>query len=171
MRLRPVVLLPLLSLAACSGGGAVDNGQPGSESWARNLIGNQGSPGFRSPDGSFDRADYRRVMVPGCAAGMHDGNPTIPAAEVNRFCTCWVDGVLAGSSDAEMFAMQRDNALQERKQEEAARVCMPPSARGRAPLSPDDEPPPPEEPAPLPPGQQSGTPPPVVQDPPPPPRR
>ena len=169
---RRLLLLPLLALAACGSGSGQDNGQPGSESWARNVIGREGSPGFRRADGSFDRNDYRRVMPQGCAAGMRDGDPSIPAAEVERFCACLVDRLLATSSDAELFAMNRDAALRDRKNEEAGRVCLPASARGRAPPGAGDEPPPPEEPVP---SMHSDLPPPIVPPPPtppaPPPRR
>ena len=156
---RSLAILACLTLAACGGGGGQDNGQPGSEAWARNLIGKQGSPGFRRADGSFDRADYRRVMVPSCAAGMRDGNPSIPPPEVDRFCTCLTEGILAGSTDAELFAMSRDSALQDRKQEEAGRACLPQGERGSAPPGSGDEPPPAEEP---PPSMGDGMPPPVV---------
>ena len=163
MRRNLLLLLPLLALAACgSGGGGQDNGQPGSESWARNLVGNQGSPGFRRPDGSFDRADYRRVMPQGCAAGMRDGNPSIPSAEVDRFCTCLVDRLLATSTDAELFAMNRDSALQQRKYDEAGSVCLP--ARAGAHSGPGSDPEaPPEEPVP---SLNAGLPPPVAAPPP-----
>ena len=174
---RPVrrlsaLLLPLLTLAACGGRGQ-DNAQPGTEAWARNVIGNEGSPGFRRPDGSFDRADYRRVMPQGCAAGMRDGNPAIPAAEIDRFCTCLIDRMLEASSDAELFAMRRDEALRARRYDDAANACRPSRPYPSPPAAGEDEPPPPPEPAPLPPGQQSGTPPPVLQEipPPPPPSR
>ena len=167
---RHLLLLPLLALAACGG---QDPEQARVEGIARNIIGNEGYPGFRRPDGSFDRADYRRIMPRGCAAGMHEGNPSIPDAEADRFCACLVERILATSSDAELFAMNRDSALQDRKNEEAGRLCLP--SRAGVPSGPgiDPEAPPPPEPVPPSPGQSSGTPPPVVQEPhaPPPPRR
>jgi hypothetical protein len=164
MSRHALLLLPLLALAACGGNSSQDNGQPGSEAWARNLVGNQGSPSFRRPDGSFDRADYRRVMIPSCAGGMHEGNPSIPAAEIERFCSCAVERMLATSSDAELFAMNRDSALQQRKYGEAEQVCLPASAGGRGGSAAGEEPPPPEEPAP---SLNAGLPPPIVQEPPP----
>lgn len=158
-----LLLLPLLALTGC-GGGSPDNGQPGTESWARNQIGNQGSPNFRRPDGSFDRADYRRVMVPGCAAGLRDGNPSTPAAEVDRFCTCFVDHVLAGSSDPELFAIRPDSELERRKYGAATAACRPAAASAGPGRDSDAEaPPPPEEPVP---SLNDSLPPPVAAPPP-----
>lgn len=158
------LLLPLLALAGCGGGGSPDNGQPGTESWARNVIGNQGSPDFRRHDGSFDRADYRRVMVPGCAAGMHDGEPSLPAATIDLYCTCFVDRLLATNSDDQLRAMMHDAQLERRNYEAAQRACGPAPAGGRAAPGAGDEPPPPEEPVP---SLNGAMPPPVIQTPPP----
>lgn len=91
---------------------------------ARNIIGNQGSPSFRRPDGSFDRADYRRVMVPGCAAGLNEGSEgAIPAEPVNRFCSCAVELVLAWNPDDALFAMNRDSARNRSQYIQAHRAC------------------------------------------------
>lgn len=158
---RRLAFLPVLALAACGGG--QDPEQERLEGLARNIVGNEGSPGFRRADGSFDRADYRRVMPQGCAAGMRDGDPSLPAAEINRFCACVVDRMLATSSDAELFAMIRDSAAQQRTYDEAAGVCLP--ARAGAPAGPglDPEAPPPEEPVP---SLNAALPPPIAAPPP-----
>src|SRR5207253_9424752 len=129
------------------------------------MIGNQGSPDFRRPDGSFDRADFRRVTVPGCAAGMHDGDPSLPAATIDLSCTCFVDRLLATNSDGQLRAMMRDAQLQRLAYEAAQRACGPAPAGGPAAPGAGDEPPPPEEPVP---SLNSATPPPpMVQTPPP----
>jgi hypothetical protein len=143
MRHSVLILLPLLALSGCGSGGdgAGDNSQPGSERWARNLIGSEGSRNFERSDGSFDRADYRRVMVPGCAAGMRDGDSSIPAEAIDRYCACVVDRLLANSDD-ELRAMRSGSAAEQREFEEASRSCRPVLPGGAG-----DEPPP-EEPAP-----------------------
>jgi hypothetical protein len=169
---HPVFLsLPLFALAACGGGGG-NAARPGTEAWARNVIGNEGYANFERPDGTFDRADYRRIMVPGCVSGVRDGNASIPADRANAFCACLVERMLTTHSDDQLRAMRGNVGLETRAFDQATPSCLPLMGGGAAAPGPDasgplpvgDEPPPPEPP---PPSQQSGTPPPVVQDPPP----
>ena len=129
------MIIPILALAACGRGGDETNvGAPGTESWAQNLVGNEGHRGFERPDGSFDRADYRRVMVPACAAGMRDGDASMSADVADGFCSCMVDHLIATNSDDELRAM-RDDEVAGREYGEATQACGP-AASGEAGVMP-----------------------------------
>lgn len=135
-----------------------------------------GNRNFELPDGRFDRAGYRALMIPTCEQGMASGDSSIPAAARNRFCTCVIDRILASNNDEEMRTKGRDSALRERMMSEARDQCM--SARppvfdpqtgrwsdpsGAAYNRQDAEAPPPEAPPPPPPG--SGELPPPIMEP------
>jgi hypothetical protein len=163
MRHRLPILAAVSMLAACGSNGG--NGSSG------NAAPVAGPATFDRPDGSFDRARYRVAALRTCSIGMQSENSAIPAAEVNRMCTCLIDRQIAASSDEVLRATLRDPAESRRTLNEAAGQCGLPLptdadmgiANGAAPPAGEDEPPPPEEPVP---SLNDAMPPPIVQEPP-----
>ncbi len=161
MRRPFALLIAILPLAACGSGGSAGGGNAGEAPLTV-----AGPASVDRPAGSFDRARYRIAGIRSCSDGMRSEGAAIPAAEVNRMCTCLVDRQLAASSDEMLRASLRDGGESRRALNEAARQCGLPiptdadmgAANGAVPPGAGD-PPPPEAP---PPSLNAGLPPPVV---------
>lgn len=78
---------------------------------------------FEKPDGTFDRDGYRSLMGRACAAGIADGNASIPAETRNRLCNCVMDRLLARSDD-ELRVTVHDRQAGDRAQEQAMQSCL-----------------------------------------------
>lgn len=125
MRHRFEILLLVLTLAACGGGG-------------------NGKANLDRADGSFDRARYRQIEVAQCVGGMRRTNSSIPREEAYRRCGCILDRVIAGSSDDDLRGFHRTGLIPVARSRPATAECE--GAGGAYDI--EEVPPPPEEPPP-----------------------
>lgn len=139
-----LLILPLFALAACGATGDPANfanrsGQPGIGE-VTEFVQSEGYRNYERPDGTFDRADYRRINTAGCLRGIGNEVPdTTPQARQN-FCTCMVDRLLQASDD-QLRAIRSDRAYGRRAHRIVMTACAP-VLDGQPPdpmVAPEDE--------------------------------
>ena len=127
MRLRFPLMAPLLILTACGSGDpgnfANRTGDP-SLGEMREFVQSEGYRNFERPDGTFDRADYRRINMAACSRGLQDPEDPLPPEAVQRFCTCLVDRLLL-ADDNQLRAIRSDRAYGRRAHGIVMRACEP----------------------------------------------
>jgi len=127
MHHRLPLLAPLLLLAACGTGDPANfanrSGEP-SLGEVREFVQSEGYRNYERPDGSFDRADYRRVNGAACRRGVRLWEqPPTPAVE-EAFCTCLVDKLLLASDD-QLRGFRSDRQYRQRAHGIVMTACAP----------------------------------------------
>jgi hypothetical protein len=127
-----VLLLPLLALGAC-GDTSPGNASAGARAAEADKVYSPMEAVFR-PDGTIDRALYRRNSVIACRRGMNAAGPPLPPADtIDRYCTCLADRLVGTRSDHELRVSlsdePRDRPEQDRIMEQADEEC------GRPPVA------------------------------------
>jgi hypothetical protein len=128
MRHHPAILLPALALAACGGTGDPGNfanrsGQPGIGE-VREFVQSEGYRNYERPDGTFDRADYRRVNTAVCQRWLATEDPSVQPEARQRFCACTVDKLLEANDD-QLRGFRSDRQYGDRARRIVMIACSP----------------------------------------------
>lgn len=127
MRRRLACLVPLLALAACGSGDPGNfvnrSGQPGIGE-VREFVQSEGYRNYERPDGTFDRADYRRVTTAMCLRGIANEVPESRPEPRQAFCSCMVDRLLQANDD-QLRGFRSDRAYGERARRIVMTACAP----------------------------------------------
>lgn len=128
MRLRLPLLASLLALAlAACGTGDPGNfvnrtGQPGIGE-VREFVQSEGYRNYERPDGTFDRADFRRINMAMCLRGLPEDQSIQPPAR-QAFCTCLVDKLLL-ADDNQLRAIRSERPYRDRAHRIVMTACAP----------------------------------------------